>query len=62
MEPLEMKVARVRARLTQWQLATMAGVHPSRLSEMETGKKPVTEAVIRALDEALTNVAFEQQR
>ena len=57
-----MKAARVRARLTQWQLATMAGVHPSRLSEMETGKKPVTEAVVRALNEALADVALEQLR
>ena len=62
MEPLEMKLNRVRAGLTQWELAGKAGVHPSRLSEMETGKRPVAEAVVRALNEALADVVFEQQR
>lgn len=57
-----MKVSRVRARLTQLQLAMMAGVHPSRFSEIETAKKPVAEEVIRALDEELPVVGLEQHR
>ena len=50
MEGLELKIRRIRAGLTQYALAQEAGIHPSRLSEMETGKRPITDAVTDALD------------
>ena len=50
MDGLELKILRIRAGLTQYDLAQEAGIHPSRLSEMETGKRPVTDAVTDALD------------
>ena len=51
MDGLELKVQRVRARVTQWTLAKLAGVHPARISEMELGKRPVANSVLEALDE-----------
>lgn len=56
MDPLEMKLGRIRAGLTQYELAQKANVHPSRLSEMETGKRPITDAVVEALDRELAGV------
>ena len=50
MNGLELKIRRIRAGLTQYDLAQEAGIHPSRLSEMETGKRPVAEAVTDVLD------------
>ena len=50
MDGLELKILRIRAGLIQYGLAQEVDIHPSRLSEMETGKRPVTEAVTDALD------------
>ena len=50
MDGLELKILRIRAGLTQYDLAQEASIHSSRLSEMETGKRPVTEAVTDVLD------------
>ena len=54
MDGLELKILRIRTGLTQDDLAQGAGIHPSRLSEMETGKRPVTEAVTGALDKEVS--------
>ena len=56
MDGLELKIRRIRAGLTQYDLAQEAGIHPSRLSEMETGKRPITDAVTDALDKELSEV------
>ena len=53
MDGLELKIKRIRAGLTQYDLAQEAGIHPSRLSEMETGKRPVADAVTDALNKEL---------
>ena len=53
MEPREMKLRRIRLGLTQHQLGERTGIHPSRLSEMETGKKKVSDAAALILEEAL---------
>ena len=50
MNGLELKIRRIRAGLTQYDLAQEASIHPSRLSEMEIGKRPVAEAVTDVLD------------
>ena len=56
MDGLELKIRRIRAGLTQYDLAQEAGIHPSRLSEMETGKRPITDAITDALDKELSKV------
>ena len=53
MDGLELKIRRIRAGLTQYALAQDAGIHPSRLSEMETGKRPIADAVTDALNKEL---------
>lgn len=53
MDGLELRIARVRAGLTQYEFAKLAEVHPSRLSEMERGQREITPAVVAALDKLL---------
>lgn len=57
MNGLELKVLRVRARLTQWDLALRSGLHPSRISEMERDHRPVADAVVKLLDDLLQPAA-----
>ena len=59
MNGLDLKVKRVRAGLTLWQLGRLAGVHPALLSEMETGKRPLSDVVAEALDRELAKVGLE---
>ena len=56
MNPLELKIWRVRAGLTQYEVAQRVGIHPIRVSEMERGQRPIAEAVVRVLEEALAGV------
>lgn len=56
MDPLELKIRRVRLGWTQYDLAQRSGVHPARVSEMERGQRPIAEAVVRALDEELAEI------
>ena len=51
MDGMELKLRRVRAGLTLYALGQRCGVHPSRLSEMERGERPIGVAVVEALDE-----------
>ena len=51
MNGLDLKLKRVRAGLTLWQLGRLAGVHPARLSEMERGQRSIAEAVVAVLDD-----------
>lgn len=51
MDGLDLKLARVRARLALCELGKLAGVHPARISEMERGQRAIAEAVVAALDE-----------
>lgn len=57
MDGLELKIRRIRAGLTQYDLSLRCGVHPSRLSEMERGQRPIANAVLRALEKELAHVA-----
>ena len=50
MEAMELKIRRIRAGLTQYDLAREADIHPARLSEMETGKRAIADSVVEALD------------
>lgn len=56
MEGLELKLRRVRAGLTQYDLGRKSGVHPTRISEMEKGQCAIAESVVAALEEILGTV------
>ena len=49
MDGMDLKIARIRAHLTLWELGSLAGVHPARISEMERGQRPITDVVLDAL-------------
>lgn len=50
MDGLELKLERVRAGLTLYELGKLAGVHPARISEMERAQRVVSPAVVQALE------------
>jgi transcriptional regulator with XRE-family HTH domain len=41
MEGLELKIARIRANLKQWEFASKVGISQNRLSQFELGRKPI---------------------
>ena len=49
MDGLDLKLKRVQAGLTQYELGQRSGVHPARISEMERGQRPIIGAVVDAL-------------
>ena len=49
MDGLGVKSARITRRWSQWGLATKVRVHSARISEMERGRREITEAVVEAL-------------
>ena len=51
MTGMELKLRRIEAGLTQWDLANRAGIHPGRISEMEKDRRPVTLEVVTALEQ-----------
>jgi len=53
MNGLELKIKRIKAGLTQWDFAKNLGIHPARISEMETGRREITENVEEAADRLL---------
>ncbi len=50
MDGLELKLRRIRAGLTLYDLGQRSSVHPSRISEMERGQRTIAAAVVAALD------------
>lgn len=56
MDGLDLKLRRVRAGLTQYDLGRRSGVHPTRISEMERGQRAIAESVVAALEEILGRV------
>ena len=48
---MDLKIGRIRAHLTLWQLGKLAGVHPARISEMGRGERPIIDAVVDALSQ-----------
>ena len=54
MNGLELKIARIRAGFTLWQLGKQVGIHPCRISEMERNQRPIDDALVSALDLELT--------
>ncbi len=48
---IEYKIARIRAGYRQYEVAAKLGIHPSQLSEIESGRrKPSTELLQRLLE------------
>ena len=60
MDGMDLKIARIRAHLTLWQLGKLAGVHPARISEMERGQRPIIDAVVNALAQGMDGAGRER--
>ena len=60
MDGMDLKIARIRAHLTLWQLGKLAGVHPARISEMERGQRPIIDAVVNALSHEVGGACRER--
>ena len=60
MDGMDLKIARMRARLTLWELGRLAGLHAARISEMETGKRPIIQAVVDVLSHEMSGVGRER--
>ena len=56
MPGLDLKVARVKLGLSQFELALRLGIHPARLSEMETAKRPIPEVVALGVRAELSGI------
>ena len=56
MTALELKLARTRLGLTQFSIALKLGIHPARVSDLETGKREVPEAVAERVRELEASV------
>ena len=60
MDGMDLKIARIRARLTLWELGRLAGLHAARISEMERGQRLITDAVVDALSHEMGGVGRER--
>ena len=56
MDGLDLRIMRVRAGITQYELAQRSGIHPARISETERGQRPITAAVVEALSHEMSGV------
>ena len=54
MNGLTLKLRRVQAGLTQYQLAQKSGIHPARISEMERNQRPVSADLAKVLEDSLS--------
>ena len=60
MDGLDLRLMRVRAGITQYELAQRSGIHPASISEMERGQRPVSDAVVDALSHEMSGVGRER--
>ena len=60
MDGLDLKLKRVQAGLTQYELGQRSGVHPARISEMERGQRPIIDAVVNALAHGMDGAGRER--
>ena len=61
MDGMDLKIARIRARLTLWELGKLAGVHPARISQMERGQRPITDVVLDARSHEMSGAGRERE-
>lgn len=60
--PLDLKIARIKAGLKQYELAARVGIGPTKLSEIETGRREVSpELLERILGVIKSNKEAEEQ-
>lgn len=56
MKGIDIKIARIRSGIRQYDLAAKIGIPPNRLCEMELGRRPIppelVEKIEKVLDEA----------
>ena len=57
MDGLGLKLARVRAGLTLWEVGQLVGLHAARISEMERGQRPIVDAVFQAINKELAETS-----
>ena len=62
MNGIDLKITRVRAGLTLWDVGQLVGLHAARISEMERGRRPISEAVVQVLDKWLFEEAEIQPK
>ena len=60
MDGLDLRLMRVRAGITQYELAKRSGIHPARISEMERGQRPITDVVVDALSHEMSGAGRER--
>ena len=60
MDGLDLRIMRVRAGITQYELAQRSGIHPARISETERRQRPISDAVVDALSHEMSGVGRER--
>ena len=50
---IDIKIMRLRAGIRQYQLAARLGIHPSKLSEIESGRRQPSDELLQQLMEIL---------
>jgi len=58
---LELKIGRLRARLKQYELAAKLGISPTRLCEIETGRRQPSPELAQEIEKVLRELHAEKQ-
>ena len=58
---LELKIARLRAGLKQYELAAKVGIAPTQLCEIETGRREVPAELLERILRVISNRDAQQQ-
>ena len=59
---LDIKIARIRAGLRQYQVAMSVGILPNRLSEIESGRRSPPPELLERIFEAVQGTADDQRK
>ena len=60
-EGLELKIARLRAGIKQYELAARVGIGATQLSEIEQGRRPITPELREKIKKVLNEVRTEHR-
>ena len=58
---LELKIARLRAGLKQYELAAKVGIAPTQLCEIETGRRELSPELLERIIRVISNRDAQQQ-
>ena len=61
-EGVEIKVARIRAGLRQYEVAMSVGILPSRLSEIEAGRRKPSEELAKRIFQAIEGNQYDNTK